>query len=61
MDDYYSTFKGNFIFIAKFPPNFDFKNMILTYAKDFSWKKSPKFVKFEILFFKSPNFQIVSR
>jgi hypothetical protein len=26
-------------FIGEFLPNFDLKNMISTYTKDFSWKK----------------------
>jgi hypothetical protein len=28
-----------FQFIGEFWPNFDLKNMISTYAKNFSWKK----------------------
>jgi hypothetical protein len=47
---------GGFFVIGKFSPNFDIKNIILTYTEDFSWKKWPKFVKFEILFFQITNF-----
>jgi hypothetical protein len=31
----------------EFSPNFDLKNMISTYIKDFSWQKMPKFADFE--------------
>jgi hypothetical protein len=30
------------IFTVKFSPNFDFRNMISTYSKDFPWKKMPQ-------------------
>ncbi len=33
-------------FISKFMPNFGLRIIILTYAKDFSWKKLPKFARF---------------
>jgi hypothetical protein len=32
--------------LGKLLPNFDLKNMILTYSKDFSWGKWPKFAIF---------------
>jgi hypothetical protein len=35
-------------------PNFDLRNMISTYAKDFPWKKWPKFARFPI-----KKFQII--
>ncbi len=42
---------------GEFSPNFDLKNMISTYTKDFSWKKKrPKFADFEDVFNKSPDF-----
>jgi hypothetical protein len=37
---------GDVFCTSKFIPNFDLKNMISTYAKDFSWKKGPKFTIF---------------
>jgi hypothetical protein len=36
------------IFLGKFFTNFNLKNMISTYPKDFQWKKWPKFVRFQI-------------
>jgi hypothetical protein len=33
-------------FLGKILPNVNLKNMILTYAKDISWKKCPKFSRF---------------
>jgi hypothetical protein len=33
-------------FTGKISPNFDLKNMISIHAKDFSWKKWPKFTRF---------------
>jgi hypothetical protein len=42
---------------GEFSPNFDPKNMISTYSKDFLWKKWPKFTRFwDFFFYKSPDF-----
>ncbi len=42
---------------VEFSPNFDLKNMISTYSKNFLWKKWPKFARFWDFFsFKSPDF-----
>ncbi len=43
-------------FTGEFLPKFDLKNMISTYAKDFSWKILPKFAIFQKE--KIPNCQI---
>jgi hypothetical protein len=40
MDFYYGFSKQQF-FYWKFLPNFNLKNMISIYAKDFSWKNDP--------------------
>ncbi len=34
-------------FTGEFLPKFDLKNMLSTYAKDFSWKILPKFARFQ--------------
>ncbi len=34
-------------FCGKLLPNFNLKNIISTYTKEFPWKKSPKFAKFQ--------------
>jgi len=43
-------------FTGEFLPKFDLKNVISTYAKDFSWEKLPKFARFQKE--KIPNRQI---
>jgi hypothetical protein len=43
--DLKQTFKPAF-FWGKISPNFNLKNMILIYTKDFPWKKWPKFTRF---------------
>jgi hypothetical protein len=49
-------------FTGEFSPNFDLKNLISTYTKDFSWgkkkkKKTAKFTRFSRVFLiKSPDF-----
>jgi hypothetical protein len=44
-----------FLLLANSLPNFDLKNMILTYAKEFSWKKNgPNSPYFDFF----PNHQI---
>jgi len=40
-----SPFESVF-FLGKILPNFDLKNRISAYTKDFSWKKLPKFASF---------------
>jgi hypothetical protein len=40
-------------FTGEFSPNFDLKNMIFSYSKDFAWEKWLKFARFRIL--KIPN------
>jgi hypothetical protein len=42
------------VFFGEILPNFDLKNMISSYTKDFPWKKWPKFVRFPI-----KKFQII--
>jgi len=42
-------------FWGEISSNFDFKNMISTYSKDFPWKKWPKFARFQFFFSKFPN------
>jgi hypothetical protein len=37
---------GAIFLTCKFLPNFDLKNMILTYTKDFSSNQSAKFARF---------------
>jgi hypothetical protein len=34
------------LFLGIIKPNFNLKNMILTYREEFSWKKWPKFARF---------------
>jgi hypothetical protein len=42
-----SKYPHAFLLLANPLPNFDLKKMILTYAKEFSWKKKwPKFTTF---------------
>jgi hypothetical protein len=43
-------------FAREFSPKFDLKNVILTYAKDFSWKKWLKFTRFNLIFFQIVKF-----
>jgi hypothetical protein len=43
LDHSFLVFKATHsIFTVKFSPNFDFRNMISTYSKDFPWKKMPQ-------------------
>jgi hypothetical protein len=51
------TLQGSISLIGEFPSHFDLKNMILTNTKDFSWKKWPKFARFQRK--KVPNLQIL--
>ncbi len=46
----------NVSFSGEFLPDFDLKNMILTYTKDLSWKNHPNLPDFEDFLFKSPDF-----
>jgi hypothetical protein len=39
----------NDYFTGEFLPKFDLKNMISTYAKDFSWENLPKQCKMQLL------------
>jgi len=39
--------------------NFDLKNMITTYAKDFPWKKWPNLIRFQKKKFSNPQIFIV--
>jgi hypothetical protein len=48
-------------FTGKLSPDFDLKNIILTYTTDFSWKKWPKFARFrKYFFFQIPQILIIS-
>jgi len=52
-----------FFFTGKLLPNFDLKNMISIYTKDFAWEKWPKFRRFGIKKFQPVsyvNFQKVT-
>jgi hypothetical protein len=41
-------FRTSVSFHGKFSPNFDLKNMILTYTKDFSWEKRAQICQISI-------------
>ncbi len=44
-------------FLDEISPKFDLRNLILTYTKDFSCKKWPKFARFQRII--NPNRQIL--
>jgi hypothetical protein len=45
-----------FFFFGEISPNFDLKNMILSYTNEFPWKKWPKFARFPKRNSKSSDF-----
>jgi hypothetical protein len=45
--------KSSVSFTGEFSPNFDLKNMISPYTKDFSWKKNPNSPDFKEYFFEN--------
>jgi len=56
---WYLTVQLSVSFTGEFLSNFDLKNMILTYIKDFSWEKNDTNLSdFSVLFFPS-NCQIL--